>query len=77
VLVCGQRSLEVFCIGIFLSFVGHFILEMYSDRLVTQIGVSVGGVALMTAVAFYRTWSRTLDVPKSMPPVAPPTIDRE
>ena len=63
VIVCGQRSLEVFCIGIFLSFVGHFILEMYSDRLLTQIGVSVGGLLLMTAVAFYRTWSRTLDAP--------------
>ncbi len=62
VILCGQRSLEVFCIGIFLSFVGHFILEMYSDRLLTQIGVSVGGLLLMTAVALYRTWSRTLDV---------------
>lgn len=73
VIVCGQRSLEVFCIGIFLSFVGHFILEMYSDRLITQIGVSVGGVVLMTAVALYRTWSRTLDAraPKaSVTPVA-------
>ncbi len=66
VILCGQRSLEVFCIGIFLSFVGHFILEMYSNRLLTQIGVSVGGLLLMTAVALYRTWSRTLDsrVPK-------------
>ncbi len=60
-IVCGQRSLEVFCAGIFLSFVGHFILEMYSDSLLTQIGVSVGGILLMTAVALYRTWSRTLD----------------
>jgi hypothetical protein len=60
-IVCGQRSLEVFCTGIFLSFVGHFLLEMYSDRLLTQIGVSVGGILLMTAVALYRTWSRTLD----------------
>lgn len=77
VLVCGQRSLEVFCIGIFLSFVGHFVLEMYSDRLVIQIGVSVGGVVLMTAVAFYRTWSRTLDARQPMPPVIRPAIDRE
>ncbi|MET0430077.1 MAG: OpgC domain-containing protein [Microvirga sp.] len=63
IVVCGQRSLEVFCVGIFLSFVGHFILEMYSDALVTQIAVSVVGIALMTAVAFYRTWSRALDAP--------------
>jgi hypothetical protein len=69
IIVCGQRSLEVFCIGIFLSFVGHFILEMYSDRLLTQIGVSVGGLLLMTAVALYRTWSRTLDVRSPKAPV--------
>lgn len=62
-LVCGQRSLEVFCVGIFLSFVGHFILETYSNSLIAQIGVSAAGVTLMTCVALYRTWSRSLDAP--------------
>jgi len=62
-IVCGQRSLEVFCVGIFLSFVGHFILEMYSERLGTQIAVSVAGLMLMTSVAYYRKWSRSLDAP--------------
>jgi hypothetical protein len=61
--VCGQRSLEVFCLGIFLSFVGHFILEMYSEKLVSQVAVSGAGLMLMTCVAFYRTWSRSLDAP--------------
>jgi hypothetical protein len=61
--LCGQRSLEVFCVGIFLSFVVHFVLEMYSDRLTAQIGVSLGGLMLMTCVASYRTWSRKLDAP--------------
>jgi hypothetical protein len=61
--LCGQRSLEVFCVGIFLSFVGHFVLEMYSDRLTAQIGISLGGLMLMTCVASYRTWSRKLDAP--------------
>jgi len=74
IIVCGQRSLEVFCIGIFLSFVGHFILEMYSDRMLTQIGVSVGGLLLMTAVALYRTWSRTLDVRAPKLSVTPAAI---
>ena len=59
--VCGQRSLEVFCVGIFLSFVGHFIIEMWSNAYITQVAVSVVGIALMTAVAFYRTWLRKLD----------------
>lgn len=62
-IVCGQRSLEVFCVGIFLSFVGHFILEMYSDGLAAQVAVSAAGVTLMTCVAFYRNWSRSLDGP--------------
>lgn len=62
-IVCGQRSLEVFCIGIFLSFVGHFILEMYSDGLAAQVAVSAAGLMLMTCVAFYRNWSRSLDRP--------------
>jgi hypothetical protein len=53
----------VFCVGIFLSFVGHFVLEMYSDRLTAQIGISLGGLMLMTCVASYRTWSRKLDAP--------------
>lgn len=64
-IVCGQRSLEVFCVGIFLSFVGHFILEMYSNAMATQIAVSAIGILLMTVVAFYRTWSRTLDAPSA------------
>ncbi|OYU88989.1 OpgC domain-containing protein [Rhodopseudomonas boonkerdii] len=59
--VCGQRSLEVFCVGIFLSFVGHFILEMWSNAFVTQVAVSLAGISLMTLVASYRTWSRALD----------------
>lgn len=62
-LVCGQRSLEVFCTGIFLSFVGHFILETYSNTLIAQVAVSAAGVALMAAVALYRTWSRSLESP--------------
>lgn len=62
-LVCGQRSLEVFCVGIFLSFVGHFVLETYASTMIAQIAVSVVGVVLMTCVALYRTWSRTLDAP--------------
>jgi hypothetical protein len=74
--VCGQRSLEVFCVGIFLSFVGHFILEMWSGAFVTQIAVSVVGISLMTAVAFYRTWSRKLDAPTTAKHASTDTTER-
>lgn len=60
-IVCGQRSLDVFCVGLFLSFVGHFLLELISDSLVAQIVVSASGIGLMTAVAYYRSWSKNLD----------------
>ncbi|MBR1208094.1 MULTISPECIES: OpgC domain-containing protein [unclassified Bradyrhizobium] len=72
-IVCGQRSLEVFCVGILLSFVGHFILEMDSDGLAAQVAVSAAGLMLMSCVAFYRTWSRSLDrPPSSAKPAAAP-----
>jgi hypothetical protein len=64
-IVCGQRSLEVFCVGIFLSFVGHFVLEMYWNTLIAQGLISIAGLMLMTLVAYYRTWSRSLDAPRS------------
>jgi len=59
-IVCGQRSLEVFCVGVFLSFVGHFLIELISDSVAFQIVVSVAGIGAMTAVASYRTWTKGL-----------------
>jgi hypothetical protein len=55
-MLCGRRSLEVFCAGIFLSFVAHFILELVSYSVAMQIAVSLGGIGIMTAVAWLRSW---------------------
>ena len=60
IIVCGKRSLEVFCVGVFLSFVGHFLIELVSDSIPFQILVSLAGIAVMTAVAYYRTWTKDL-----------------
>ena len=60
-IVCGQRSLEVFCVGLFLSFLGHFLLELISANLFVQILVSMVGIGLMTGVAYYQWWSKNLD----------------
>lgn len=62
-LICGERSLEVFCSGIFLAFVAFFVLELVSNSLAFQFLVSVAGIALMTAVAAYRTWIRDVRSP--------------
>ncbi len=48
--LCGERSLEVFCAGIFLSFVGYFLIELVSGSIAFHLLVSLGGIAAMTAV---------------------------
>jgi hypothetical protein len=70
---CGQQSLQVFCVGVFLSFVGHFALMMSYGSIWAQLGVSLGGIAIMTAVAYYGNWSKRQDkpLPRPQPPAAP------
>ncbi|MBR0797608.1 OpgC domain-containing protein [Bradyrhizobium jicamae] len=73
VIVCGQQSLAVFCVGVFLSFVGHFELSMSSGSLFAQIFVSVSGIAIMTIVAYYISWSKRQDKPVKPPAAARPS----
>ncbi len=70
---CGQQSLQVFCVGVFLSFVAHFILSMSYGSIWAQLGVSIGGLAILTAVAYYGNWSKKQDKPsaRTAPTVAP------
>ncbi|WP_316398368.1 OpgC domain-containing protein [Bradyrhizobium sp. 33ap4] len=70
-IVCGQQSLAVFCVGVFLSFVGHFELSMSSGSLFAQVFVSISGIAIMTIVAYYISWSKRQDKPVK-PPAAKP-----
>ena len=58
---CGQQSLEVFTVGIYLAFVGYFILKMTSDGIVAQVLVGTAGIAIMTGVAYYRSWSKRVE----------------
>ncbi|SFH83021.1 OpgC domain-containing protein [Bradyrhizobium sp. cf659] len=70
-IVCGQQSLAVFCVGVFLSFVGHFELSMSSGSLFAQLFVSIAGIAIMTTVAYYISWSKKQDKPLKPPPAKP------
>ncbi|MDF0495527.1 OpgC domain-containing protein [Bradyrhizobium yuanmingense] len=58
---CGQQSLSVFCVGLFLSFVAHFVLESGSDGIWAQLIVGAAGLWIMTIIAYYRTWSKGVD----------------
>ncbi|WFU19741.1 OpgC domain-containing protein [Bradyrhizobium sp. CB3481] len=58
---CGQQSLEVFAVGIYLAFIGYFFLKMTSDGIVAQLLVGTAGIAIMTGVAYYRSWSKRVE----------------
>jgi hypothetical protein len=50
--LCGQNSLPIFCIGVFLSFSAHWILTQYSKGVFEQLFVSFLGMAVMTVIAW-------------------------
>ncbi|MBR0783176.1 OpgC domain-containing protein [Bradyrhizobium iriomotense] len=58
---CGQQSLPVFCVGLFLSFIAHFLLDFGSEGIPAQLLVGAAGLWIMTGVAYYRTWSKGVD----------------
>jgi hypothetical protein len=58
---CGQNSLEVFCIGIVLSFCAHAAIETSLDSLWVQIFVGSIGILFLTGSAHYWTWYKRQD----------------
>jgi hypothetical protein len=66
VMKCGEEWLTSFCVGVFLSFAGHFILITGPNSVLMQILVSVTGIAMMTAIAYYISWSRRQDSAKAL-----------
>jgi hypothetical protein len=50
--LCGQHSLPLFCLGVFLSFGAHWILVQWKSAVIEQIALSFVGFAIMTAVAW-------------------------
>jgi OpgC protein len=58
---CGQQSLQIFCLGIVLSVLGHFIIAEWNDTLPAQLAVNATGFALMIGSATLITWYRAID----------------
>jgi hypothetical protein len=53
---CGEHSLQVFCLGTFLSFTAHLVTEYYGNAIWSQIFVSVVGILIMMAFAYTAHW---------------------
>jgi hypothetical protein len=55
-ILCGQHSLEIFCLGVFLAFAGHFVLAEISGGAALHALVSVSGILMMSAMAWVISW---------------------
>jgi hypothetical protein len=75
-IMCGQHSLETFCLGVFLSFAGHFVFTEVSNRVPMHIAVSLAGIAIMVAVAALISWYKGLERRGPRPPAAMPGLAR-
>jgi hypothetical protein len=56
--LCGQHSLPLFCLGVFLSFGAHWILVQWKSAVFEQFLVSFGGFAIMTVTAWFLDRAR-------------------
>jgi hypothetical protein len=55
-ILCGQHSLEIFCLGVFLAFAGHFVLAEVRSGPLMQVVVSLAGILIMSAMAWVISW---------------------
>jgi hypothetical protein len=71
-ILCGQHSLEIFCLGVFLSFAAHFAMIEIDPGVGTQIALSLLGIAVMVATAALISWYKSIEgrSPRSRPPDA-------
>jgi hypothetical protein len=74
-IVCGQHSLEVFCLGVFLAFAGQFVIAESSGGPLLQTAISVLGVILMVATAYLVSWYKGIEGRSPLARVKSPDAD--
>ena len=58
---CGQHSLEIFCLGVFLAFAGQFIISEWSGGPLVQIAISLTGISIMIGTATLISWYKVIE----------------
>jgi hypothetical protein len=75
-ILCGQQSLEIFCLGILLSALGHFLLSEFDSSIVIQLVVNLAGIFVMCLTARMIDWYKTMGrVPVPQTAAAGPSRD--
>jgi hypothetical protein len=71
---CGQHSLEIFCLGVFLAFAAHFVMVEFFGGLHMQVLMSIAGVLIMIATATLISWYKRMEG-RGQTPRRPPDAD--
>jgi hypothetical protein len=71
-ILCGQHSLEIFCLGVFLSFAGHFAMVEINEGVAMQVAVSLLGIVAMVATAALISWYKRVEGRSPGPRPGPP-----
>lgn len=67
-ILCGQFSLQIFCLGVFLAFAGYYVLTEMSAGLGLHALVAALGILIMCAVATLFAWYRRVADKSADPP---------
>src|SRR5260370_30691320 len=60
-ILCGQHSLEIFCLGVFLAFAGYFVLVQSAGCIGLHFLLRICGIPIMSAVAWLNSWYKRSD----------------
>lgn len=60
-ILCGQHSLEIFCLGVFLAFAGHFVLAEVAGGAGMHFAISISGVLIMCGAAWLLSWYKRME----------------
>ena len=74
-IVCGQHSLEIFCLGVFLAFAGQFMIAESSGGPLLQTAISVLGIIIMIATANLLSWYKAIEGRSPVSRVKSPDAD--
>ena len=66
-ILLGRHSLEVFCLGILLSALGHFLLAEIDSGIAMQFAVNAAGVLAMWLTAAVADWYKRMGRASSAP----------
>jgi hypothetical protein len=74
-ILCGQQSLEIFCLGVFLAFAGQFVISEWSGGPLIQSFISLVGILIMVATASLISWYKQIEARSPTGRSKPPDAD--